>query len=56
MAPRHDMSRVLLMSDQSDGAIEEDPAGTPPLFFLPKPLTGDALNRKIREVLDTFTS
>jgi len=52
LAPLRPSMKVLYMSGYTDNAFADDDLGAARLSFLPKPLTPEALVRKVREVLD----
>jgi PAS domain S-box-containing protein len=52
LAPLRPSMKVLYMSGYTENAIANHDVGVARMSFLPKPLTPDALLRKVREVLD----
>ena len=56
MLEKHPELKVLYMSGYTDDAIVHHGVLEPGTWFLQKPFTGDALARKVREVLDSAAS
>jgi CheY-like chemotaxis protein len=56
LAPLHPEMRALYLSGYPDGSVVHQGVLAPGTPFLQKPFTGDALARKVREVLDAPAS